>query len=82
MFMMKSTIFAMISAIALASATDVQVTLGENTYGVLSQTLMLASGTCRESGVFGVSPDCMLSLWALCRRPRIWLRQENIKHLS
>lgn len=43
---MKSTILA---AIALTSATDVQVTLSDNTDGSLSQPLTLASGTCRES---------------------------------
>ena len=46
---MKSTIFAIISAMALASATDVQVTLADNTDGSLSQFLTLPSGECRAS---------------------------------
>lgn len=52
LLVMKSTILTIISAIALASATDVNVRLADNTSGSLDQTLKLPSGVCRTFGFF------------------------------
>lgn len=57
LFVMKSIVLDVISAIALTSATDVQVTLTDNTDGSLSQTLTLTSGVCREPKFFLLSTN-------------------------
>ena len=46
-FTMKTSILAILSAVALVSATDVMVIVADNTDGSLSQTLTLPSGRCR-----------------------------------